>query len=234
MSSSIDNSPYIDPNLLRILIVLAKLGALKEFELIKTSLLAEILVVSEHSASRWLDELSPKYLGKQHTVNGLKLKLTEEGQKVLRVAFLDLLYIFHGIPQIRGVVADGLGEGKYYIALDGYTKQFEQYLGYRPYKGTLNLQLSTSDDIEAFQQLLKSPAHLIHGFEHEGRTVGEVLLWRCHLLGMDNKSLDGAVIHPVRTHHNPRSIIEIIAEINLREYFSLRTGDTLIVKLALD
>ena len=96
------------------------------------------------------------------------------------------------------------------------------------------MQLSTSEDIEAFQQLLKSPAHLIHGFEHEGRTLGEVLLWKCHLLGMNNKTLDGAVIHPVRTHHNSRSMIEIISEVNLREYFSLRSGDTLIVKLALE
>ena len=234
MSFTIDNSPYVDSNLLRILIVLAKLGALNEFELIKTSQLAEILAVSQQTASRWLDELNPKYIGKQHTANGLKLKLTDNGQKVLRVSFLDLLHIFHGIPQIRGIIADGLGEGKYYIGLEGYTNQFEHYLGYRPYKGTLNLQLSTSEDIEAFQQLLKSPAHLIHGFEHEGRTLGEVLLWKCHLLGMNNKTLDGAVIHPVRTHHNSRSMIEIISEVNLREYFSLRSGDTLIVKLALE
>ena len=220
----------LDPKLLNIIITLLKNGIRNDFTLIDEIKIKELFKYSLRDFLQDADKLIPKYLEKKENSKGLKLRITSETEKSLRSLLIDLQTIFFGFPsQIRGLLMTGLGEGNYYIALPEYTKQFKKLLGWEPFPGTLNLRLTTHSDVEGFQRLINSPSHLINGFKHEERTFGEVLLWKCEIQHFTGEIIEGAVIRPVRTHHNHQTI-ELIAPYNLRNKLDLKDEDTLIVK----
>lgn len=225
---------YIKSNVLRLLIVLGKLGAIEKSIIIKTTELKDILNVSQQTISRWLEELKEQdYILKEQTKSGLKIQISDRGNKeILLPAFSDLQKMYYRIPtQIRGILTKGLGEGGYYISMAGYTHQFKRILGWKPFSGTLNLNLRTEEDIEAFQRLLRSPYHLIDGFRDEStnRSFGKVFIWPCTIT-YEDQSVEGSIIYPDRTHHSPRQIIELIAPKNLRMAMNLHDEDTIVVK----
>ena len=223
---------YTKTNVLRLLIVLALDGALDKSISLTTSQLAEKLDVSQQTASRWLEELNlDKYIEKSTMGQGLTIQITTEGKMVLWKTYTDLQSIFHEFPnQIKGQLARGLGEGGYYISLDGYMTQFEQVLGWRPFPGTLNIRLVTEEDIDAFDRLLKTQYTPIDGFYHEEtkRTLGKVFLWECEIQYTNNKT-QGAIVYPDRTHHQ-KTIMEILAPFSVRTKWNLQDGDALVVK----
>lgn len=218
---------------MRLLIVLALDGALDRSISLTTSQLAEKLDVSQQTASRWLEELNlDKFIDKSPLGQGLTIQITEEGKKILWKTYTDLQSIFHEIPhQIKGQLARGLGEGGYYISLEGYMTQFEKFLGWRPFAGTLNVRLVTEEDIDAFDRLLKTQYIPIDGFYHEEtkRTLGKVLLWECEIHYTKNLKTDGAVIYPDRTHHQ-KTIMELLAPFSVRDSWNLADGDALVIK----
>ncbi len=114
---------------------------------------------------------------------------------------------------IRGKVAPGLGEGRYYISREGYRRQFSEKLGFDPSPGTLNLKLDdpfTLDDSGSIE---------IEGFSEEGRSFGG-----CRCLPAEIGGVKGAVVRPERSSY-PSTLLEIIAPVNLREALSLSDGD---------
>lgn len=120
---------------------------------------------------------------------------------------------------IRGKVAPGLGEGKYYISREGYLRQFSEKLGFEPSLGTLNLKLDdpfTLDDSESIE---------IEGFSEEGRSFGG-----CRCLPAEIGGVKGAVVRPERSSY-PSTLLEIIAPVNLREALGLSDGDEVEVVL---
>ena len=149
---------YTKTNVLRLLMVLALEGAIDKSVSLTTSNLAEKLGESQQTASRWLEELNlDNYIEKSQMGQGLAIQITSEGKRILWRAYTDLQFIFHEIPsQIKGQLAKGLGEGGYYISLEGYMRQFEVALGWRPFSGTLNIRLVTEEDIDEYYRLLKS------------------------------------------------------------------------------
>lgn len=226
--------PYTKSNVLRLLIVLGKNGALNKPTIIKTTDLKDILNVSQQTISRWLEELNESnYISKEQTNRGLKIQILDKANnEILLPAYTDLQKIYHLLPnQIRGELTEGLGEGGYYISLEGYKVQFKRILGWIPYAGTLNLRLATVDDVEDFQRLIKSPYILIDGFidEKNNRSLGKVFLWPC-TIQHNNQEIEGAIIYPDRTHHSPRQIIEIISPKFIRDSLNLHDGDVVIVK----
>ena len=163
---------------------------------------------------------------------GLAVQITPEGKKILWKTHSDLQSIFHEVPnQIKGQLAKGLGEGGYYISLEGYMKQFEVVLGWRPFSGTLNIRLVTEEDIDAFQRLLKTEYTPIEGFydEKTKRTLGKVFLWQCEVQYTKAQVTEGAIIFPDRTHHQ-KTIMEILAPFSLREKWHLNDGDALVIR----
>ena len=126
------------------LLWLALLGAVHKPIKISVNGFAQKLKTSPMTASRRLKELdddgliSRKLLGRSQTV-----KITEEGTSLLRDEYLEYISIFEGGGTIEfsGCIISGLGEGKYYLSLHGYTKQIEEKLGFSPYPGTLNVKL---------------------------------------------------------------------------------------------
>ncbi|MHA1984392.1 MAG: DUF120 domain-containing protein [Candidatus Hodarchaeales archaeon] len=220
----------VEPKLLNILITLAKNGVKRDFISMDDDKIYDLFKIPRSKFLLNIQKLIPKYLEVQESQNQLEIKITSETEKFLRLLLIDLQTIFFGFPsQIKGLLMSGLGEGKYYISLPEYSEQFKSLLGWIPYPGTLNIRLATPIDVEGFQRLINSPSHLIKGFEHEGRTFGEVLLWKCEIQHFTDEIIEGAVIRPVRTHHN-HQIIELLAPDNIRDRFNLKDEDTLIIK----
>jgi riboflavin kinase len=223
---------YTKTNVLRLLIILAMEGALDKTISLTTSQLADKLDVSQQTASRWLEELyNDKYIDKNQIGQGLAIQITKEGRNILWKTYTDLQGIFHEVPhQIKGQLARGLGEGGYYINLEGYMSQFENVLKWKPFAGTLNIRLVTEEDIDAFQSLLKAQYHTIEGFFHEEtkRTLGKVFLWECEIKYTKSLSTKGAIIYPDRTHHQ-KTIMEVLAPFSVRNEWNLQDGDALII-----
>lgn len=151
------------------------------------------------------------------------IKLTPKGVSSGVSLYSSLALVF-GKPEtkldVKGIVFSGLGEGAYYIAMKGYRKQFESKLGFDPFPGTLNLRLETAVDRKIRASLDLAKGIHIDGFKDGRRTFGGAECFRAVL----NGQVDGAVLVIERTSHDD-SVLEIIAPVNLRRYFSLKDGD---------
>jgi riboflavin kinase len=136
--------------------------------------------------------------------------------------YLLLKHAFEGVPSLlrfNGRLVTGLGEGAYYVRLPEYRRQFIEALGFDPYPGTLNIQLSPKD--RNVQQTLESTSQpiIVKGFTSHGRTFGDVKCFPATI----NDAIHGAVILIHRTHHDDR-IIELIAPDDLRTQLRLVKG----------
>jgi riboflavin kinase len=114
--------------------------------------------------------------------------------------------------EISGRVAAGLGEGASYVRK--YNKYFLQKLGFRAFPGTLNIRAR----LPGVKNTL-----LIEPVERELHPVECVKV-------VINNAMQGAVVRPFRTVHE-NNILEIIAPVNLKKYFSLKDGDKIQVKI---
>ena len=180
---------------------------------------------SSQTAARKLKILEDEmHIKRQIVHSGQLVSITKNGLEALQKERNDYQIIFgNGHKKfLTGKVITGLGEGQYYISLEGYRSQFIEKLGFTPYPGTLNVKLDApsvdirkgiSADIE------------ISGFTKDNRTFGRGSCF--NIMIMD---INGAVIVPERTHY-PEDIIEIIAPVNLRKYLKLRDGSTVEVEV---
>jgi riboflavin kinase len=118
----------------------------------------------------------------------------------------------------------GVGEGRYYVSLQGYRKQFIEKLNFDPFPGTLNIKIN-KEHLYFRRKLDEEEGVKIEGFSTEDRTFGEVKAFRCRING-----IEGAVVLPQRTHY-PADIIEVISEVRIREKLNLKDGDTVNVEV---
>ena len=201
---------------------LALMGANREQVSLSSSIFASSLGTSPQTAARKLSSLEDEgFISRVVTSEGQRVKITDKGMLRLRQEYLDYRKVFEHAPEIivRGKVTLGMGEGQYYISLDGYRRQFNQKLGFDPFPGTLNLKLS-----EPFVPP-EQDAIRIDGFRDENRTFGG-----CHCYPVTVKGIRGAIIRPDRTSYSPM-LLEIIAPVNLRKSLGLTDGDEVEVKL---
>ncbi len=181
---------------------------------------------SQQTAARKLKSLEEKKLiSRQILPDGQSIFITEYGLSILQKEFNDYQEIFsrNGNKKIlSGKVITGLGEGQYYISLEGYRMQFRKKLGFDPYPGTLNIKL----DQQSIELRKRIDGNIkISGFTSDNRTFGRGACFNVRI-----KDINGAVIIPERTHY-PEDIIEIIAAVNLREYLSVKDGSTVEVEV---
>ena len=120
---------------------------------------------------------------------------------------------------LRGKIAAGLGEGRYYISREGYRNQLIQKLGIDPFPGTLNLMIHEPLDLHEVE------AVKIEGFTDENKTFGECTCFPARIAG-----IKCAIVRPERTSYPP-NLIEIIAPVNLRNALNISDGDEVIVSL---
>ena len=149
-----------------------------------------------------------------------------ELQKLHSMLHLILEAAYPPSVTVEGTVFTGLGEGAYYISKEYYRKQFVEKLGFDPYPGTLNLKLTTDYDLKTRAELEAYPAIEIQGFKNENRTFGTV---KCYPARIGNK-VRGALILALRSHYD-RSVLEIVAPVNIRKQLSLKDGQKVKVEI---
>ena len=207
-------------------------GAKNNFVELTTNEIAKKIKRSQQLASKELLDL--EFFGcikrnkkrKKYTI-----KVTEKGYQQVYDHFLFLktaVESFKHVIDFEGHIITGMGEGAYYMSLDGYKKQFKEKLGYEPYPGTLNIKLNSMLFVDARKEMLKYPSINIEGFSDQSRTFGWV---KCYPASInDSKNINSSILILERTHYDD-SIIELIAPFSIKEQFSLKNGDYVKLKV---
>ncbi len=205
---------------------LALLGAHQKPLELSSVEFAEHIDSSQQTAARKLKAMEEeKLISRQFLPDGQLIYITKNGIDALHKELSDYQEIFSGNGSIKilsGKLITGLGEGQYYISLEGYRSQFREKLGFDPYPGTLNVKLDAKS-IEIRKKITQNIK--ITGFTDQSRTFGKGTCFRVRIF-----DIEGAVITPERTHY-PEDIIEIIAPVNLRKYLDLKDGHNVNVEV---
>ena len=207
-------------------------GAKNNFVELTTNEIAKKIKRSQQLASKELLDL--EFFGcikRNKKSKKYTIKVTERGYQQVYDHFLFLktaVESFKHVIDFEGHIITGMGEGAYYMSLDGYKKQFKEKLGYEPYPGTLNIKLNSMLFVEAKKEMLKYPSINIEGFSDQSRTFGWV---KCYPASInDSKNINSSILILERTHYDD-SIIEIIAPFSIKEQFSLKNGDYVKLKV---
>lgn len=203
--------------------IMQKAGPYGKLE-ISTVKLAKETGSTQQTTSRKLIEMEKKgYIARQHTADGFVIHLDNAGIEHLRRCYHVLKNAFDTkVLQIKGNAVSGLGEGRYYVSLPGYQRQFKQKLGFSPYPGTLNIFVK---DLNVLTHFLSSLHEItISGFETHERTYGAIKAYMVHI-----KNNPAAIIMPERARH-PKGIVEIISPINIKQKLRIKEKSEVIVK----
>jgi riboflavin kinase len=205
---------------------LALLGGLDSREKLSCSGLAERLDVSTQTASRRLQQLEEgEYIEREIVSDGQWVGLTERGAQRLQAEYADYRQVFERDASVTltGTVTSGMGEGRHYISLEGYMRQFREKLGYEPFAGTLNVDLEP-DSVRMRARLSSFDPITIEGWENDDRTYGPAYCYPASIT-VDGEGYDRLhVIAPERTHHGDDHL-ELIAPAKLRAELDLEDGD---------
>ena len=192
---------------------------------------SEQLGASTQTASRRLQRLDDAgYVERETVSDGQWIEITDDGEQALRGEYEDYRRIFEGASSVElaGSVTSGMGEGRHYISLPGYMRQFEDRLGYEPFEGTLNVDLTDASvrRRSALEALEPVP---IDGWEDDDRTYGPAICYPATLTTADGRRYEEThVITPERTHHDEDQL-EVIAPEKLRDELGLEDGDAVTV-----
>ncbi|GGL48913.1 DUF120 domain-containing protein [Halocalculus aciditolerans] len=218
---------------LAVLKLLALDGGLRGEVKVSCSDLAGRLDASNQTASRRLQALEDAgFVERDLVTDGQLVDITDAGERALQHEYEDYRRIFDGPTDVtlHGTVTGGMGEGRHYISLSGYNRQFNEKLGYDPYPGTLNVELTEQSRREraAMERLDAVP---IDAWEDEERTYGSASCYPCTVENTEGDAFAPAhVIVPDRTHHD-ESKLEIIAPEKLRDELGLVDDDTVAVRV---
>ena len=200
---------------------IALLGGIDDYIAVSSRELGDALEMSQQSASkRILELMEQKLIVRDLGARKQRIKLTEKGIDELKKEYNEYRRIFELEDHIvlHGKVANGMGEGGYYICQPQYMEQFEKILGFRPFEGTFNLSVD-KEDMNKLEMMKSSSGYLINGFTNEGRSFGNVIAYKAKI-----RNIDCAVVVPERSHY--KEIIEIICQYHLRRTLSLNEGDS--------
>ncbi|WP_327050763.1 DUF120 domain-containing protein [Halomicrococcus gelatinilyticus] len=211
--------------------LLALDGALDSEVKVSCADLADRLDASNQTASRRLQRLDDAGLLTREIVsNGQWVSITDDGEWELKREYEDYRRIFEDVAgvDLTGTVTSGMGEGRHYISLSGYMEQFEDRLGYEPFPGTLNVDL-TEESVRARSAMEALDPVPIDGWEDGDRTYGPAVCYPAAIQTTDDETYEQAhVIAPERTHHDEDQL-ELIAPAKLRDEMELDDGDHLTV-----
>jgi riboflavin kinase len=203
---------------------LALAGALESEEKLSCAALGERLDASTQTASRRLQRLEEADLIERDIVNdGQWVNLTDDGTRRLQAEYADYRRLFEQDTSVTlvGTVTSGMGEGRHYITLPGYMEQFREKLGYEPFAGTLNVDL-TEESVRDRTRLDAIEPITIEGWEDDERTYGPAYCYPT-TLRTDTTYRPAHIIAPERTHHGSDQL-EIIAPDRLRDELGLEDG----------
>jgi len=205
---------------------IALLGGMDDYIAVSSRELGEALDMSQQSASkRILELLDAKLITRDLGARRQRIKLTETGVEELRKEYNEYRRIFELTDHvtIKGTVRTGMGEGGYYICQKQYMDQFNVKLNFKPYEGTLNIEID-KDDLNKLDLIRNSEGHEISGFTNEGRSFGKVIAYKAKI-----RNIDCAIVVPERSHYS--NIIEIVCQYHLRRTLSISDGDKVEIKV---
>jgi riboflavin kinase len=192
----------------------------------------ELLGLSQQTGSRRIKDLEDlRWIKRRTEGKTQKISITKEGASVMLNIYRSLKELLESIL-IVGEVTEGIHEGGYYVAIKGYFDQFKNKLGFEPYKGTLNLKLSDTDNSILREKLHYIRPVIIEGFKNQEREYGPVKCYDVYIYRLVNKNnrRKAAILDIKRTHHK-KNVVEILAKPYLRDYFNLKDGDKLIIEV---
>ena len=191
-------------------------GAKHNFVTITTSSLGRNIKKSQQAASKHLLELENKnFIERIISGRNISVKITPKGYSEMVKLSNVLQKNLTSSPSyvlLKGNLVSGLGEGAYYMSLEGYSKQFKLKIGYVPFPGTFNVKLGKKEYTEAISQFEEMEGIHIDGYSDGKRTYGWVKCFKAKL----NSTIDCQLIRLERSHHDT-STIELISKSNLRK-----------------
>ncbi|HJU34615.1 MAG TPA: DUF120 domain-containing protein [Nitrososphaera sp.] len=216
------------------LIELLSKGARHNFVEVTTTLLGKGIGRSQQAASKHLLDLETSgYIERLKKGQRFAVKVTDKGYSEIQSLYLSLRAALESIPatmDFKGNVISGMGEGAYYMSLEGYRKQFREKLGYEPYPGTLNVQLTDQIDMNGRLALGKHPSIFINGFSDGTRTYGWV---KCYRATINDGAIDNAAVLVLERTHYDDNMLEVIAPISIKQAAGIKNGDTIKVHVQL-
>lgn len=120
--------------------------------------------------------------------------------------------------EIKGKIVSGTHKGSYFMSLEVYQVEFREKLGFLPFPGTLNLEVSR-ENAESIHNLTDKMG-VITG---KGK-FGDVKFLKSQL----NNEINGAILFPMKTQHS-NNILEFVASENLRKSLQLEDGDEITI-----
>jgi riboflavin kinase len=209
---------------LKILLVLGKEGALERNITITTANLGKELKIPQQTISRFLIKLTKKGLiTRAKGIKGYVVGITPKGKELLKDLDITLDEILK--PKevvIKGIVTDGLKDGKYYLGLNEYRRKIKNQLNFIPFPGTLNITLNEEELKEKLQRMNGIE---IEGFKKNDRIFGSIKCFKCKV-----NDVDASIIIPKRSHYGS-NILEIISRFELRKKLNLKNGDEVVVEV---
>jgi len=125
------------------------------------------------------------------------------------------------MPELRGRITAGLGEGSYYVG--EYSNRIYDMIGFAPFPGTLNVKLNF--EIPDMKEYVE---YRIDKFEKDGEEFNAVEFIPAEILVGDGVEYCYIAV-PERTKH--RHEIEILSEFNLRQKLGLNDGDDIVIRI---
>jgi|WetSurMetagenome_2_1015567.scaffolds.fasta_scaffold371922_2 riboflavin kinase, archaea type len=123
--------------------------------------------------------------------------------------------------ELKGVIVSGTKKGAYFMSQAVYRSQFEDKLNFKPYIGTLNVQVG-KEDVEKVKKLLETDIPKIKGKDF----FGDVKFKKAVL----NDKVEGAVIFPEKTRHS-MDVIEFIAPQSIKGTYNMDDGDSVTITI---
>lgn len=208
-------------------------GAKHNFVTITTSSLGKNIKKSQQAASKHLLELENKNFI-ERIISGRKIsvKITPKGYSELVKLSNVLQKNLTSSPShvlLKGTLVSGLGEGAYYMSLEGYSKQFKTKIGYIPFPGTFNVKLGKKEYTEAISQFEEMEGIHIDGYSDGKRTYGWVKCFKAKL----NSTFDCLLIRLERSHHDT-SIVEFISKNSLRKTAKLSDNSKVTITIPIN
>jgi riboflavin kinase len=217
------------------LIELLSKGARHNFVEVTTTLLGKDIGRSQQAASKHLLDLETSgYVERLKKGQKYAVKVTDKGYSEIQSLYLSLRAALESAPatmDFEGNVISGMGEGAYYMSLEGYRRQFREKLGYEPYPGTLNVRLTDQIYMNGRLELGKHPSIFINGFSDGTRTYGWV---KCYRATINDGAIDNAAVLVLERTHYDDSMLEVIGPISIKQAAGIKNGDRIKVQVQLD
>lgn len=216
------------------LIELLSKGARHNFVEVTTTLLGKSIGRSQQAASKHLLDLETSgYIERLKKGQKFAVKVTDKGYSEIQSLYLSLRTALDSAPatmDFEGNVSSGMGEGAYYMSLEGYRRQFREKLGYEPYPGTLNVRLTDQIYMNGRLELGKHPSIFINGFSDGTRTYGWV---KCYRATINDIAIENAAVLVLERTHYDDSMLEVIAPTSIKQAAGIKNGDRIKVQVRL-